>query len=108
MRYIFPSSNAGRRRPRFAGREFLDDALRLHEIVTDAEALEPELAGRPLLAEGEASAALAEAEERLARELETPSEFERRRGRDGRRAEPASAARRRPPRRAPRRARSGR
>ena len=46
MRYIFPSSNAGRRRPRFAGREFLDDALRLHEIVSDAEALEPD-AGRP-------------------------------------------------------------
>jgi poly(A) polymerase len=79
MRYIFPSSNSGRRRPRFAGREFLDDALRLHEIVSDAEALEPELAGRPLLADGEVSLSV-EAEERLARELETPSEFERRRG----------------------------
>jgi poly(A) polymerase len=78
MRYIFPSSNAGRRRPRFAGREFLDDALRLHEIVSDAEGLEPELAGRPLLAEGEVTLS-AEAEEKLARELETPSEFERRR-----------------------------
>jgi poly(A) polymerase len=80
MRYIFPSSNAGRRRPRFAGREFLDDALRLHEIVSDAEALDPDLAGRPQLAEGEAVSISAEVEERLARELETPSEFERRRG----------------------------
>jgi poly(A) polymerase len=80
MRYIFPSSNAGRRRPRFAGREFLDDALRLHEIVSDAEGLEPLLAGRPMLADGEVAPISAEAEERLARELETPSEFERRRG----------------------------
>jgi poly(A) polymerase len=84
MRYIFPSSNAGRRRPRFAGREFLDDALRLHEIVSDAETLEPGLAGHPLLAEGGAVSLSAEAEERLARELETPSEFERRRAPPGR------------------------
>ena len=104
MRYIFPSSNAGRRRPRFAGREFLDDALRLHEIVSDAEALEPELAGRPLLAEGEAPLS-AEAEERLARELETPSEFERRRGtgRAGPRAA-SRAAEAPPPQRQPTRA----
>jgi poly(A) polymerase len=79
MRWIFPSSNASRRRPRFAGREFLDDALRLHEIVSDAEALDPDIAGRPLLAEGETPSLSPEAEERLARELEAPSEFERRR-----------------------------
>ena len=84
MRYIFPGTNSGRRRPRFAGREFLDDALRLHEIVSDAETVESELAGRPLLVDGEAPPLSPEAEERLARELETPSEFERRRGRGGR------------------------
>ena len=101
MRYIFPvEQRAAAAGPRFAGREFLDDALRLHEIVSDAEALEPELAGRPLLAEGEAARLSAEAEERLARELETPSEFERRRGRAGRERR-AGAPR---PRRARRRA----
>src|SRR5207237_4001027 len=31
IRHIFPSSNAGRRRPRFHDRECLDNALRLHE-----------------------------------------------------------------------------
>lgn len=52
MRYLFPSSNPHRKRPRLAGREFLDDALRLHEIISDAEGLEGELAGRPVLVEG--------------------------------------------------------
>jgi poly(A) polymerase len=84
MRYIFPGTGNGRRRPRFAGREFLDDALRLHEIVSDAETLEADLIGRPLLVDGEAPSPNPEADERLARELETPSEFERRRGRGGR------------------------
>jgi poly(A) polymerase len=80
MRYIFPSSNPSRRRPRLAGREFLDDALRLHEIVSDAEAMEPEIAGRPFVVQGgELPPLSAEADEKLARELETPSEFERRR-----------------------------
>jgi poly(A) polymerase len=83
MRYIFPSSNPNRRRPRLAGREFLDDALRLHEIVSDAEALEAELSGRPILAEGGAAPLSPDADERLARELETPSDFERRRGGGG-------------------------
>ena len=70
MRYLFPSSNPNRRRPRLSGREFLDDALRLHEIVTDAEALEPELAGRPVLAEGEPPGA--PADEELPPELQAP------------------------------------
>jgi poly(A) polymerase len=83
MRYIFPSSNAGRRRPRFAGREFLDDALRLHEIVSDAETVDPTIAGQPLLVEGAPPSLSPDAEEKLARELETPSEFERRRGGGG-------------------------
>jgi poly(A) polymerase len=79
MRYVMPSANPGRRRPRFSGREFLDEALRLQELVADAEALEPELAGKPVIAEGEAILS-PEADERLAQELETPGEFERRRG----------------------------
>jgi poly(A) polymerase len=78
MRFVLPSSNPNRRRPRFSGREFLDDALRLQELVADAEALEPDLAGQAVLAEGEAASA--DADERLAQELETPGEFERRRG----------------------------
>jgi hypothetical protein len=56
MRYIFPSSNPNRKRPRLAGREFLDDALRLHEIVSDADAAAPDLAGQPLLVDGEVMA----------------------------------------------------
>jgi poly(A) polymerase len=80
MRYVMPSANANRRRPRFSGREFLDDALRLQEMVADAEALDAELAGQPVLAEGETAGLSPEADERLAQELETPGEFERRRG----------------------------
>ena len=95
MRYMFDGSGSGRRRLRLNGREFEADAHRLHEIVADAEALDPEIVGRPLLAEGETPTLSPEAEERLARELETPSEFERRRG----------WRRRRRPRGRPRRAR---
>ncbi|HEY0708620.1 MAG TPA: polynucleotide adenylyltransferase PcnB [Polyangia bacterium] len=84
MRFVMPSSNPGRRKPRLAGREFMDDALRLQELVADAEALAPELVASPQVAEGDGTAMSAEAEERLARELETPGEFERRRGGRGR------------------------
>jgi poly(A) polymerase len=80
MRYVLPSANPSRRRPRFSGREFFDDALRLQEMVADAEALDPDLAGHPVMAEGESPALSPEADERLAQELETPGEFERRRG----------------------------
>lgn len=52
IRYILPSKNPRRKRPRLAGRDFFDEALRLAEIVSDAESLEPSLAGRPILAEG--------------------------------------------------------
>jgi hypothetical protein len=86
MRYLFPSSNPNRRRPRLSGREFLDDALRLAEIVTDAETAQPELAGQPLLAEGEPSGA--PAGEELPPELQGPDPSERhgrfRHGRRGR------------------------
>ncbi|HXU79836.1 MAG TPA: polynucleotide adenylyltransferase PcnB [Polyangia bacterium] len=86
MRYLFPSSNPNRRRPRLSGREFLDDALRLAELVTDAETATPELAGQPLLAEGEPPGA--PAGEELPPELQAPDPSERhgrfRHGRRGR------------------------
>ncbi|MES1165746.1 MAG: polynucleotide adenylyltransferase PcnB [Verrucomicrobiota bacterium] len=49
LRYVLPSQRPNRRRPRLAGRDFLDDALRLAELVSDAEAAEPTLAGRPIV-----------------------------------------------------------
>jgi poly(A) polymerase len=74
LRYIFPGSNANRRRPRLAGRAFLDDALRLHEIVCDAEGLDPALVGRALRAEGE----IPELDDAaIVRELETAEAAER-------------------------------
>ena len=36
IRYILPSKNPRRKRPRLAGREFFDEALRLCEIVSEA------------------------------------------------------------------------
>jgi poly(A) polymerase len=86
LRYLFPSSQSSRRRPRLAGREFLDDALRLHEIVTDAETIEPELAGRAIVAEGAAPGP--PADEELPAELLAPDPGERHgRFRHGRRGE---------------------
>ena len=94
MRYMFDGNgSSGRRRLRLNGREFEADAHRLHEIVADAEALDSEIAGRPMLADGETPTLSPEAEERLARELETPSEFERRRGGGGAREGGAGRAR---------------
>jgi poly(A) polymerase len=52
IRYILPSKNPRRKRPRLAGREFFDEALRLCEIISDAESLDPALAGRPIVGEG--------------------------------------------------------
>ena len=52
MRYVLPSKRPRRPRPRLAGRDFLDDALRLAELVSDAEALDATLAGQPIVAEG--------------------------------------------------------
>ena len=52
LRYVLPSQRPNRRRPRLAGRDFLDDALRLAELVSDAEALDPALAGRPIAGTG--------------------------------------------------------
>jgi poly(A) polymerase len=52
IRWILPSRNPRRRRPRTTAREYLDESLRLAEIVSDAETADPTLAGRPIVAEG--------------------------------------------------------
>ncbi len=52
IRYILPSKNPRRKRPRLAGREFFDEALRLCEIVSEAESLDATLAGQPIIVEG--------------------------------------------------------
>jgi poly(A) polymerase len=49
LRYVLPSQRPNRRRPRLAGRDFLDDALRLAELVSDAEAANAAIAGRPIV-----------------------------------------------------------
>ena len=51
LRRILPSKT-GRRRKSQHSREFVDEALRLAEIVSDAEAADTSLAGRPVIAEG--------------------------------------------------------
>jgi hypothetical protein len=66
-RFIFPSSNPKRRRPRLSGLECFEDALRLHEIVSEAEAVDPGLVGQPQLAPEGTSL---HDEEALAREIE--------------------------------------
>lgn len=79
MRYLFPSSQPNRRRPRLAGREFLDDALRLHELVSEAETMEPEIAAHPEVLEGQPPGP--PADEEIPAELLGPSPSERGRGR---------------------------
>src|SRR3954467_15141942 len=51
LRNILPAKS-GRRKGRPPSREFLDEALRLAEIVSQAEAADSTLAGRPIIAEG--------------------------------------------------------
>src|SRR3954463_3654661 len=51
LRNILPAKS-GRRKGRPPSREFLDEALRLAEIVSQAEAADATLAGRPIIAEG--------------------------------------------------------
>jgi len=51
LRYILPSKS-GRKRSRQHSREFVDEALRLAEIVSHAESVDASLAGRPIIAEG--------------------------------------------------------
>lgn len=93
IRYILPSKQPRPRRPRLAGREFFDEALRLAEIISDAEAEDPSLVGRPVVVEGGAAPDLGgavegdEIDEELAPELEPLESFDRgrrrRRGRGG-------------------------
>jgi len=52
LRYVLPSQRPNRRRPRLAGRDFLDDALRLAELVSDAESQDLAIAGRPIAGSG--------------------------------------------------------
>jgi len=92
-RYLFPSSNPQRKRPHLDNRDYYQDALRLVEIVTDAESSNPELAGRPLPApEGGAGTV---AEEVLPDDLQPSAERAgRRRGRRERRpAQPSAPGR---------------
>jgi tRNA nucleotidyltransferase/poly(A) polymerase len=51
LRYILPSKS-GRKRSRQHSREYVDEALRLAEIVSQAESVDATLAGRPVIAEG--------------------------------------------------------
>ena len=88
MRYVLPSQRPNRRRPRLARRDFLDDALRLAELVSDAETTDATLAGQPDHPPGAAPDALADAqigEDELPPELESTLEGGRRgRGRERR------------------------
>ena len=95
IRYILPSKNPRRKRPRLAGREFFDEALRLCEIISDAEALDPALAGRPIVGEGAApSRRRSVDEDAVAAERTLDAELERRRAADAR-PTPARPRRRR-------------
>jgi poly(A) polymerase len=55
LRNILPSKS-GRRKGRPPSREFLDEALRLAEIVSQAESADPTLVGRPIVGDGPAPA----------------------------------------------------
>ena len=93
LRYVLPSQRPNRRRPRLAGRDFLDDALRLAELVSDAEAQDATLAGRAIAGTGapapsEAGEDALLSDEELAPELEPidtrGGRWRNRRGRDRR------------------------
>ncbi|HEY4186455.1 MAG TPA: polynucleotide adenylyltransferase PcnB [Polyangia bacterium] len=97
LRYVLPSQRPNRRRPRLAGRDFLDDALRLAELVSDAETLEPTLAGRPIAGLGAPAPSEADdaqlSDEELAPELEPiDAKGGRWRGRRGRDRRPGQGA----------------
>jgi poly(A) polymerase len=80
LRRLLPSKRTRRpSRSRDHGREYLGEALRLAEIVFDAESQDPTLAGRPIVAEGPD----VPYPDELEAEEEIPTaEFERGRNRD--------------------------
>jgi poly(A) polymerase len=82
-RFLLPAKNPRRRRD-IEGKDFYDEALRLCEIVIDAEGAEPELAARPVLAEVGADGA-AEGENGALEEEALPPELTSNDSRDGRR-----------------------
>jgi len=89
VRYILPSKNP-RRRPR-PHRDFIDEALRLCEIISDAETTDPTLLGRPIIVAG----APLEPEPEIVEELEPepvpePRRRDRREERRGRYAGPSA------------------
>jgi poly(A) polymerase len=86
LRYILPSKAPRRRRPRLAGREFFDDALRLAEMVSEVEASHGDVCGRPVVVEGGLSAEEALPEDDSPPELESTLDDRRGRGRDRERA----------------------
>ncbi len=52
LRYLLPSRRPRRSRRDLEGREFYGEALRLADVVADAEAADPTLVSRPILAPG--------------------------------------------------------
>jgi poly(A) polymerase len=52
LRYLLPSRRPRRPRREMEGREFFSEAMRLAEVVADAESADPSLASRPILAPG--------------------------------------------------------
>ena len=99
IRDLLPAKNA-RRKPRHISSEFRAEAVRLCQIITDAEALDETLAGRPIIVEGElaAHAELADAAEAAQAEADLGAESAsglggdgRRRRRRGRRGRPGDA-----------------
>ena len=62
IRDLLPAKHP-RRKPRHLSSEFRAEAVRLCEIIVDAETADPTLAGRPFIVEGEEAAAVALAED---------------------------------------------
>ena len=72
LRNILPSKSGRRRSRGHHSKEFIDDALRLAEIVSGAESADATLVGRPIIAEGTPPESEAEMEE-IAEVAEAPA-----------------------------------
>jgi poly(A) polymerase len=90
LRYVLPSRRPHRRRPRLAGREFLDDALRLAELLSDAEATSTDIGAQPVV--GDVGPDAVSADDALAAELESAPVDRRTRHGGGRDRSPDLAA----------------